>query len=314
MTSSSPRTRPFPREIRVSDGTKREIDQHVEKVLRGLGNPPPPLDLREVRELLRLDMGYYSSGDDSALREKLSKLRVAGKQVLARPGLLVDAVRKHNLRALYLPDRKRILLDEDMPKKKHRWSEAHEVGHSLLDWHHETMLGDTESTLTPLCRAHIEAEANFAAGRLLFLGARFDDEIVAHPPTIASVQALAATYGNSITSTLWRMVEQYPEPVQLVGLVSDHPRYSSSNNFAGESPVRHSFFSRTFLRKVGHVANELLWTHVQSYSSYVKRGPLGQAEVFLASKSGELVPFVFETFYNGYDALTLGVNSLRKSG
>src|SRR5439155_1326973 len=109
----------------------------IAKVLRGLGAPEPPLDLRDVRELLRLDRQYYSSTDDSAVREFVSKVKIAGTQILARPTILLDVIRKASLSALWVPDRKRILIDRDTPELKHRWYEAHEIGHSLPPWHGE---------------------------------------------------------------------------------------------------------------------------------------------------------------------------------
>ena len=36
------------------------------------------------------------------------------------------------------------------------------------------MLGDTEQTLTPACHQVMEAEANYAAGQLIFLAKRFE--------------------------------------------------------------------------------------------------------------------------------------------
>ena len=101
----------------------RDIDAQVAKILRGLGNPEPPLDLDAVRELLRLDRQYYSSTDDSAIREFVSRAVIAGKQVALRPMLVIDAIRKWDLKALYLPDRKRILIDESQHRLKWRWSE-----------------------------------------------------------------------------------------------------------------------------------------------------------------------------------------------
>jgi len=42
-------------EPKFLDGrSERDIDAQVARVLRGLGNPEPPLDLDAVRELLRL--------------------------------------------------------------------------------------------------------------------------------------------------------------------------------------------------------------------------------------------------------------------
>lgn len=120
------------RNIILSRATASDIENQVNKVLRGLGNPEPPLRLQDVRDLLKLDRAYYSTTDDGFLREKISKLTIAGAQVLKRPGLLLEAVRKFDLRALYLPDRRRILLDRSQPDAKQRWNEAHEVGHFCL--------------------------------------------------------------------------------------------------------------------------------------------------------------------------------------
>src|SRR5206468_11728205 len=126
-----------------------------------------------VFELLRLNRGYFESADDSLLQQTVSRLKVAGKQILLRPMLLVEAWKKAELKALYIPDRKRILIDGSVPQLKHRWLEAHEVIHDILEWHRSVMLGDTEHTVTPACSAIIEAEANYGAGQLLFLGERF---------------------------------------------------------------------------------------------------------------------------------------------
>jgi len=38
-----------------------DLGRQVEKVIRGLGNPEPPLQLDQVRDLLRLDRHYYSA-------------------------------------------------------------------------------------------------------------------------------------------------------------------------------------------------------------------------------------------------------------
>ena len=153
----------------LSERTAHDIDARVERVLKGLGNPEPPLRLEDVRHLLKLDLKFYTAKDASVAQEAISRIRVATLQVFNRPALILDAIHKWSLKALYLPDRKRILLDGDLPIKKHRWNEAHEIGHSLLPWHEDAMLGDNSHTLSPECHEQVEAEANFAAGRLLFL-------------------------------------------------------------------------------------------------------------------------------------------------
>lgn len=202
--------------VALDHRTVQDIDDQIAKILRGLGNPAPPLDLRVVRELLKLDRGYYSTNDDSALRDTFSRLKVAGIQVLKRPTILADAVRTLSLKALYLPDQKRILLDSDLPPLKHRWNEAHEIGHDVIPWHEGMMLGDTADTLTPTCHEIMEAEANYAAGQMLFLGQRFVEEAASEVPSLDLVRRLGGIYGNTITSTLWLRSRQplplfYPE-------------------------------------------------------------------------------------------------------
>ncbi|MEL6773230.1 MAG: DUF955 domain-containing protein, partial [Pseudomonadota bacterium] len=98
--------------------TQQEIDDRVERVLARLGHPEPPLDLRIVRDLLSLDLAYFRKDDPSLADEVISRMRMAGKQLVRRPMLFLEAVAKFDLRALYLPDTKRILLDHSQPELK----------------------------------------------------------------------------------------------------------------------------------------------------------------------------------------------------
>jgi hypothetical protein len=287
--------------------TTEDIDSQIDKILRGLGNPEPPLDLLSVRDLLKLDRGHYSSADTSWLREKASRLKVAGKQILLRPMLLLEAVTKFDLKALYLPDQRRILLDSDLPEKKQRWNEAHEIAHSVLPWHADMMLGDDVYTPTPECHVQIEAEANFAAGRLLFLGKKFEMTARDFAPSIAAVRELQRHFGNSVTTTLWRYIEQAFPTRAVIGVISSHPRRYTSG-FNPEKPCRYCIGSLLFQRQFGHIQPTVLWSIITSYCGPQKGGPLGSAEVLLSDVSGVEHRFFFETFYNQYDALTLGLH------
>src|SRR5439155_5316200 len=131
------------------------------------------------------------------------KLTVAGKQVIQRPSLLAEVIKKFDLKALLLPDRRRILLDSSQPEIKWRWNETHEIIHSIVPWHGSLMFGDTKLTLTPSCHEQIEAESNYGAGRLLFLQNKFDEMARDTIPSIKSVQDLKKAFGNTITNTLW---------------------------------------------------------------------------------------------------------------
>jgi hypothetical protein len=294
--------------IQLSGRTVADIDAQVTKVIRNLDNPEPPLDLATVRELLRLDRQYYSTSDDGLLRQTASRLWIAGVQVLKRPGLLGDAVRNLSLKALYLPDRKRILLDRDLPEKKHRWNEAHEMGHALIPWHAGMMLGDDELTLTRACHAQVEAEANYAAGRLLFLDDRFAEEANASKPSLEHVKSLSATFGNTVTSTLWRFVEQAHSRIPMVGLVTGHPHPTRRKaDFDPAVPCRYCVESPAFVARFGHISEVLLFNTIATYCGSQGGGPLGEAEIPLLDTNGEAHVFHFATFFNRYEALTLGV-------
>ena len=68
------------------------------------------------------------------------------------------------------------------------------TGHRLLPWHKPFFFGATAQTLDPAYQADLEAEANYAAGRLLFLGNRFTEEARDLAPTI-----------EAKPSSLWRI-------------------------------------------------------------------------------------------------------------
>ena len=291
----------------LSAKTVKDIDERVERVLRGLGHPEPPLRLEDVRELLNLDRDFYTADDPGVLREVVSRIRTAGIQVYKRPTLLIDVIRKASLQALYLPDRRRILLDRSLPPLKHRWSEGHEIGHSLIPWHQEIMLGDNSLTLTPICQEEVEAEANFAAGRLLFLRERFTEEARSLEPSIEAIQELKETFGNTLSTTLYRVVESFGADRPLVGMISGHPHPTRRRrDFDPSSPCRHVIQSPAFSRHFGKMSEVELFTEVSGYCGAQGGGPLGEDEVILTDDNGDRHCFHFETFFNRYDALTLG--------
>lgn len=296
------------RNISLGHRTVADIDGQVAKVLKGLGNPEPPIDLRVVRDLLQLDRGYYSTTDDSLLRETFSRMKVAGLQVLRRPTLLGDAVRSLSLKALYLPDQKRILLDKDLPPLKHRWNEAHEIGHDIIPWHAGMMLGDTEQTLTPTCHEIMETEANYAAGQLLFLGGRFVAEAGASAPGLDLVRDLSKTFGNTMTSTLWRFVEQAHGGRPIVALVTGHPHPARRKaDFDAANPCRYCVESPSFRERFGGLTETDLFALLVGYCGAQRGGCLGQSELVLPDRNGEPHLFGFETFFNSHEALTLGL-------
>ncbi len=77
---------------------RREIQSKVDRILRELDNPEPPLRLELVFELLDLDRSYFTSESEGLMKMTFSRLKRAGKQILKRPALLGDAVKKFDLR------------------------------------------------------------------------------------------------------------------------------------------------------------------------------------------------------------------------
>ncbi|TIT84278.1 MAG: hypothetical protein E5W41_10430, partial [Mesorhizobium sp.] len=51
----------------IGDFERRDIHEHISRLLRDLGNPEPPLRLEQVRALQKLDLTYYSKANLSLL-------------------------------------------------------------------------------------------------------------------------------------------------------------------------------------------------------------------------------------------------------
>lgn len=135
------------RKIILKPGTRNEIDVQVEKILRGLGNPEPPLDLDAVFKLQQLDPQYYLTSEDGVVRESISRVKVGAKLFFEKPTRIWEAIKTANLKALWIPEQKRILVDGSLHELKKRWNFAHEIGHSIIDWHRDFTFGDDQLTL-----------------------------------------------------------------------------------------------------------------------------------------------------------------------
>jgi len=168
--------------------------------------------LEAVRTLQKLDRQFYSSTNDSAVREFVSRVKVGGKLLIEKPWRILDLVRKFDLKALYVPEYNRILLDESQPEAKWRWYEGHEIIHSAIPHHQVLMHGDDLYSLNPACHEKLEGEANYGAGRLLFLQGRFEEFVRSSKINFDLVKEAKRVFGNSMTSSLWRLVEALDLP------------------------------------------------------------------------------------------------------
>jgi hypothetical protein len=184
----------------------------------------------------------------------------------------------------------------------------HEIGLSLLPWHQNMMLGDDAHCVTPACHAQIEAEANFAGGRLIFLRERFVRDANDSPVTIENVRTLHKLYGNTLTTTLWRYIEESHVGLPMVGVISPHPHKARRlPDFDQSSPCRYFIQSPTFFERFSNIGERELFWQIASYCGAQRGGMLGRAEKVLVDNDGDRHIFSFQTFFNSYDALTLAI-------
>jgi hypothetical protein len=293
----------------LSARSAQDINEFVDRVHKGLGRPEPPLDLLAVRELLDLDFSYYTKDDPGLMDEAISRIKVGAKRLFREPTLFLSAVKKLDLRAVFIPDGNRILLDKSQPELKHRWTEAHEIGHSLIPWHRDSMMGDIDFTLTPACHDKLETEANYAAGRLLFMGDRFHTECADTEPGFESIKILRKRYRNTLSTTLYRSIEVWGATTPVLGLITDHPHPDRrTEDFDENDPCRHFIQSPAFARRFSKLRQTTVFDQVVTYCNAKLGGPIGEADVVLIDDNGEEQVFWFQTFYNRYSALTLGIH------
>jgi len=285
-----------------------DIRKIVDRVLRDLGNPEPPLNLAQVRALYELDLRYYSVADPGFLQEMKHRVRMAGRNLSERPMLLIEAIRKANLSALWIPDTKRILIDETVPKAKHRWIEGHEIGHSLIPWHHEFLFGDNDVTLDPACHAVVEAEANYASARLLFLQDKFGTEARDRDLNFASVKAMAKRYGNTLTSTFWRMIEDREPDRAIFGMMTAHPFHPHIGTGANGEVIRYFIRSPAFKGRFSNVTPEQGYAFIRKHATPRSKGPVFDATDVLVDDRGEAHEFLFDSFCNQHSLLTIGAH------
>jgi hypothetical protein len=291
----------------VGEIEKREISGQVQRILRDLGNPEPPLNLADVRSVLSLDLQYYRSTDPGLIQELTHRFNLLARKTI--PGLgrhIVSALAKSKLCAFWVPESARILLDQEVPAAKHRWIEAHEITHSVTPWHKDFLLGDDKQTLDPACHAVLEAEANYGAGRLLFLQERFSADARDLTLNFGSVKQLADRYENSIVSTFWRTVEERNPGQAVFGLISVHPHHADIGAHDGGDPWRYFIRSALFRTQFANVPPAAVFDLIARHASRRRTGPILLADDILADATGKIFEFRIESFSNKYALLTLG--------
>lgn len=291
----------------VGEHERREISAQVERILHDLGNPEPPLNLTDVRALLSLDLQYYSSTDPDLIAELTHRFNLLARKTIPNFGRnIISALSKSKLCAFWVPESAKILLDQDVPQAKHRWIESHEITHSITPWHKAFLFGDDKQTLDPGCHKILEAEANYGAGRLLFLQDRFSADARDLSLGFESVRQLADRYSNSIVSTFWRTVEERNPGQAVFGLISVHPHHSDIGAHDGADPWRYFIRSAHFRQQFSNITPALVFDLITQHATRRRTGPILLSEDILPDATGKIFDFRIESFSNKYALLTLG--------
>ena len=83
----------------------------------------------------------------------------------------------------------------------------------------------------------------------------------------------------------------------------------TANSFDPTRPCRHFIRSPAFAERFASTSRIQVFHQVAQYCGMQRGGPLGESELLLTDDNGDPHAFHFETFFNRYDALTLGVYS-----
>jgi len=150
----------------------------------------------------------------------------------------------------------------------------------------------------------IEAEANHATSQLLFLQERFASEARDVDLNWDTIKRFSKRYGNTMTTTLWRMVEDRRPDHPVVGLISRHPKHKEIGSGGTGAPVRHFIYSQAFGGQFPRTSSTIIFEILKSYVTWQTKGPVGDADVFLLDDNGQRRSFRFSSFSNSHDVLT----------
>jgi Zn-dependent peptidase ImmA (M78 family) len=290
---------------KVAKRSAEDIEEHVDRVLKDMGNPEPPLKLEEVRSLLRLNLTYYTKEDLNLLDEIAHQTVMAGNIVMTKARQMRDVIAKVGLKGLLLSKDRQIFIDDEVKDLKKRFVIAHEIAHDVIPWHQALLLGDNEETLSPRCYQKMEVEANYGARRLMFLGGRYQEEALSQEFDWKVVQKLSKRFGNTLSTSLWEQVNCQDVHGPAFGMISRHPIHTEIGARAGDENVAYFITSGKFDLQFSNLGPEDGFGALRSYVTRGKRGPIGEGACVLHDVLGEAHEFHMTSFCNTYDVLTM---------
>jgi hypothetical protein len=283
----------------VDDSTRREIDKIVETILKEAGLGDPPIQIGVILEHLKLNRQFYSLDDPNLLQRIAHRLQIGKRKI-------VNIVReKIRLAAVWLPDEKRILIDESQPKQKQLWASFHDTIHSVLPWHRDFFLGDTAQSLEHDYQDMLESEANYGASGLMFGGKVFTAQALDTTPCWQSIEQLIKVHQKSYVTTFRRYVEHSHDRA-LAGLVSTPWWMEKPEDQI--TRCRHFIQSPRFRKEFPQVSADHLLQLVNRKTRPRKWGIAGEFTTALESNRGESREFFVEAFFSRHYLLTLFVD------
>lgn len=277
-------------DVAAGQDARRRVEAIAERALQAAGVAgivPTPLPA------IAAVAGVTAKRDIGELPEEFSRQKPGRwKEIL---GAVVFATRE-------------IYVDEALPQRRERFTEAHEIAHVLIPWHESVFQIDDERRLFYGTDEPLEDEANAAAAHLLFQGHRYherakdDDQL-----SIATPIELAETHGASMHASIRYFVEQHDEPVAVLLC----GRYQQ---FDGTLPIWRSFESSSFARRFGRFTDHVPTSGLPKDEDYVL-GQLASASfdaaepvadtVTLEDADGARQQFLAEALFNRFSVFIL---------
>jgi len=285
----------------MNDQTRKEIDKNISRVLNDAGIKKPPVIIEDVLACLELNRDFYDLDDPSLLQRVFHKIKVGGVK-------LKQLKEKINLSAIWMPDKKVILVDKSLPAIKQDWASFHDTTHTILKWHKPFFLGDTAQTLDPDFQEMLESEANYGASALMFGGKIFTKEGLDTSPEWSSIETLKKRYKKSWVTTLRRYVE-FTHDIPMIMMVStplwlDIPIEQTH-------PWRHIVFSPSYYLKFKSLNPESFYDLVNSNIAKRRGGIVGDFEFYITDMTGRRCDFRAECFFNTHYVITMAVQNRR---
>jgi hypothetical protein len=119
-------------------------------------------------------------------------------------------------------------------------------------------------------------------------------------PNFALVQSIKKHYGNTLTSSLWRMIEAIDVPA--LGLVGPPPWETTGG---GDASCRYFIRSACFMEQFANVTESHVSNLLRACSTRRRGGPIADDDVVLMDDCGQKHLFHLESFYNRHEVLTI---------